>query len=204
MGLIPGAVKGARLQDEAFNSLFQRMPTPAMLVETGSGRVAALNRAFQDAFGWRVEAVIDNSELDFPFWMNGHHRKLLLDRLTSESESSIETTFKCRDGSPRRSRASVSVLELAGKHYRLYLFEEYQARPAEIARLPVRRAPGMAQPAMGTTLQQSRDSLSLALEAAQMGIWDWEISSRLINSSARAADLHGLPPELSMLGSGDP
>lgn len=195
MGLIPGAVKGARLQDEAFNSLFQRMPTPAMLVETGSGRVAALNRAFQDAFGWRVEAVIDNSELDFPFWMNGHHRKLLLDRLTSESESSIETTFKCRDGSPRRSRASVSVLELAGKHYRLYLFEEYQARPAEIARLPVRRAPGMAQPAMGTTLQQSRDSLSLALEAAQMGIWDWEISSRLINSSARAADLHGLPPE---------
>jgi diguanylate cyclase (GGDEF)-like protein/PAS domain S-box-containing protein len=196
MGLIPGAAKGARLQDEAFISLFQRMPTPAMLVETATDRVAGINRAFQSAFGWRADAVADHSEVEFPFWMNGQHRRRLLERATVEEEASIETTFKCRDGSPRRGRANVSLLELAGECYRLYLFEDVVIRTAEVSQLPVRRGVRVPSPlTAGTTLQQSRDSLSLALEAAQMGIWDWEIGTRLVNSSARAAYLHGLPSE---------
>ncbi len=195
MGLFPGAAKGARLQDEAFSLLFQRMPTPALLVDDHTDRVVGLNRTFQDAFGWRADAVTDQPEADFPFWMNGQHRQMLIERMTTDHETQLETTLRRRDGTLRRCRVSASWLDIGTMRCRMYLFEDPAAHSAEVTRLPVRRDAPRAQPMPAASLQQSQDSLSLALEAAQMGIWDWEIASRLMNSSPRAAHLHGFAPD---------
>ncbi len=41
-------------------------------------------------------------------------------------------------------------------------------------------------------LRDSQERLRLALDAAQMGIWDWKLGSDTLHCSARAAELHGL------------
>ncbi|WP_339649099.1 EAL domain-containing protein [Halopseudomonas pelagia] len=45
-----------------------------------------------------------------------------------------------------------------------------------------------------TALRESQERLNMALEAAQMGIWDWSPSSGMLHCSARAAALHGRQP----------
>ncbi len=44
-------------------------------------------------------------------------------------------------------------------------------------------------------LRDSRERLTLALESANLGTWDWHIPSNMLYGSERAASLHGLPPE---------
>lgn len=43
-------------------------------------------------------------------------------------------------------------------------------------------------------LKESQERLDLALDAAQMGTWDWHIPSGMLYGSARAAQLHGIEP----------
>ncbi|PHN26330.1 GGDEF domain-containing phosphodiesterase [Pseudomonas sp. ICMP 460] len=44
-------------------------------------------------------------------------------------------------------------------------------------------------------LKDSQERLDLALHSAQLGTWDWHIPTGMLYGSARAAQLHGLPPE---------
>ncbi len=44
-------------------------------------------------------------------------------------------------------------------------------------------------------LRESQERLNLALESANLGIWDWHIPSGTLYGSERAASLHGLPAE---------
>lgn len=44
-------------------------------------------------------------------------------------------------------------------------------------------------------LEDSQERLGMALDAAQMGIWDWQLSSNTLHCSARTAELNGLPAE---------
>ena len=44
-------------------------------------------------------------------------------------------------------------------------------------------------------LRDSQERLRLALDAAQMGIWDWKPGSDTLHCSARAAELNGLAPD---------
>lgn len=44
-------------------------------------------------------------------------------------------------------------------------------------------------------LRDSQERLTLALESANLGTWDWHIPSNMLYGSERAASLHGLPPE---------
>ena len=43
-------------------------------------------------------------------------------------------------------------------------------------------------------LHASADRLRLALEAAHMGTWDWDVSAGIVTSSEQVAPLFGLPP----------
>lgn len=45
--------------------------------------------------------------------------------------------------------------------------------------------------ALQETLRQTREQLQLALEAAQLGLWDWHIPSGQLQADPRAAQLHG-------------
>ena len=44
-------------------------------------------------------------------------------------------------------------------------------------------------------LRDSQERLTLALDSANLGTWDWHIPSGLLYASERAASLHGLPAE---------
>ncbi|MBP0940438.1 EAL domain-containing protein [Pseudomonas alliivorans] len=48
-----------------------------------------------------------------------------------------------------------------------------------------------AQRTVEQTLKETQDRLDLALNSAQMGIWEWDIATDQLHASARAAQLHG-------------
>jgi diguanylate cyclase (GGDEF)-like protein/PAS domain S-box-containing protein len=189
MGLIPGAAQGARLQDEAFDQLFSRIPTPAMLVDEQSGQLIALNGSFQDVFGWSIGAGQGLPEADFPLWVNGHHRELLARRLETDDNARIETTVRRRNSSLQRCVITASVVQRAGRACRLYFLDCARPASANVASLQPKQRPS---PLSVGPSRQDHDSLSLALEAAQMGIWEWDLNTRLMAGSPRAAYLHGL------------
>lgn len=202
MGMRPGAEHGTRNGEAAFSSLFHRMPTPAMLVEDITDQVREINGAFEATLGWRRENVQGQPDAGFPLWVQPRHRQKLLELLGQSQPISLEGTVRRRDGTLHSCLISVETLMHEGASCRLYLFDDSASsrqRPSPPLALPVAVQPtSPAKAAAGsftTALRQSQDSLSLALDAAQMGIWDLELSTGLLNTSPRTAALHGLPPQ---------
>ncbi|KPB15075.1 Sensory box/GGDEF domain/EAL domain protein [Pseudomonas savastanoi pv. nerii] len=64
-------------------------------------------------------------------------------------------------------------------------------------------APSLPLTGAERVLQQTRDRLELALELAQMGTWDLDITGNRLQASARASALHGMAalPSTRMAGS---
>lgn len=201
MGMTPGAKQGTRNGETAFSRLFHRMPTPAMLVDRTTDQIREINSAFETKLGWPRENVQDRPDAEFPLWVQPRHRQQLLDGLAESGAISLDGTVRRRDGALHLCLISVETLIHDGVSCRLYLFDDSglgQKRPPSPAlTLPLDGPPtSPAKAAAGsftTALRQSQDSLSLALDAAQMGIWDLELATGLLNTSPRTAALHGLP-----------
>ena len=63
-----------------------------------------------------------------------------------------------------------------------------------------RAAPDVAGPAASlfAALKESQARLELAADAAQLGIWDWDVATGLMNYSPRAKAICGFPPDLQV------
>ncbi|QIB52035.1 EAL domain-containing protein [Pseudomonas sp. OIL-1] len=173
-------------QDDAFGILFHRMPTAGLLVGDQSDQILDSNSAFDQLFGWKSQALQGQQDGRFPLWPNAAGRKQWLARFAAgEYPITLETSLRCRDGRMLSCSLSIERVSLANGPHRLYLFQ------------PLASPRGSHRPspldAVDTTLPD-QDSLALALDASQMGIWELDIQSGLLNASARSAVLHRCSP----------
>src|SRR5690349_18616236 len=58
-------------------------------------------------------------------------------------------------------------------------------------------------PAVPSSLESQGTRLSLALEAARLGDWSWDVATDLVTMSARAAEIFGIPPGPHMTWAAD-
>ena len=197
MGLTPGAATEVPvLRDEAFLLLFRRMPAPALLVEDRTNRILDLNPTFQTVFGWKREAVVGQLDAEFPLWGNPQQHQKMLDSFdAAPSSSQLDYTLRRRDGSLKKCSLAVESLVIEGTTARLYLFQPLASGEATVTERLLSSQQSAPPARIDSALRQSQDSLSLALDAAQMGIWDWEIATGLLNTSHRTAALHGYPDD---------
>jgi PAS domain-containing protein len=168
----------------AFNILFHGMPLAGMLTEASTGRVLDANNAFSDMFGWPLSAIKGQLSSETPLWVSTEQRQQLLDSFELHGDIvQFEAVLLCSDGRLKICRVSMCSILVDGIPCRLSTAQE--------ADLDQRAKPGTVD----SEIQANRERLNLALDAAQMGTWDWDIDTGTLHCCPRAALLHSHPPQ---------
>ncbi|WP_439858993.1 sensor domain-containing protein [Pseudomonas sp. MBLB4136] len=168
-----------RASEDKFFKAFQNTPDTVMIVEKANGRFIEVNANFARQFGWSQAEVVGRTSLELGIWQCPEDRQRLLDSLHSDgSLQPLEARLVSRDGQISDNLIHGGEIELNG---------------IECLVLTVRDI--TLQRAQEQALKDSRERLTLALESANLGTWDWDIPGDRLYGSAHAAALHGLEAE---------
>jgi len=168
---------------DAFGVLFHAMPLAGMLTEAETGVVLDVNDAFRDMFGWTRDEIIGQPTAHSPIWISTEQRQQLLSAFEQHGQiEQFEAILLCSDGHLKICRVSMRGVVVDGVHCRLSTAQDTNDDPAR---------PG----SVGAELRDSQERLGLALHAAQMGTWDWNLDTGILHCCARVAMLHGHSPE---------
>ncbi|SDU88664.1 PAS domain S-box protein [Pseudomonas mucidolens] len=164
--------------EKRFATLFHLCPNMVLLTRQEDGLITEANQYFESLFGWPVADVIGRTTLELGLWVHAEQRAQLVKATQRKGEPiTMEVQFRASNGQVHDGTLSAQKVELDGHDYLISTFlDTTQRKNAEQA------------------LKDSQERLDLALDSAQMGTWDWHIPSGMLYGSARAAQLHGLPP----------
>ena len=157
--------------DSSFVLLFNGMPGPALLIDSQTQLIIDANPAFVQATQYERQQLLGQPAGDFPLW--GHPRRW---RAMMRSQE-------------RHGTLSDQPIELLRRDGGLL---SYQVSIVKLnQQLLLCLQPRSSSNASEQALKDSRSRLKMALEAGQMGIWDWQIATDALHCSARSAELHG-------------
>ncbi|MCP8466593.1 EAL domain-containing protein [Pseudomonas sp. ZM23] len=163
-------------QDQ-FAKAFHTGPDAMVITDRDTGRFREINTSFTERFGWSREEAIGRTSLQLGIWRNQDDRQRMLDTIAATQRiDGFEVTLLTRSGDERSAHVYGCQIELRGQVCLVLTIRD-------ITRL---RAQEQA-------LRDSQERLDLALDSAQLGIWDWHIPSGMLFGSIRAAVLHELP-----------
>lgn len=159
-------------------TLFHLSPNAILLTRRHDGMIFEVNRHFEDTFAWPGNQVVGKTSLELGLWANPEQRQQMLEATRLSSGPLImEVQFRASNGRVHDGILCTQGIELEGTTFLLSTFlDTTERKRAELA------------------LKDSQERLDLALDSAQLGTWDWHIPSGMLYGSARAAQLHGLPP----------
>jgi diguanylate cyclase (GGDEF)-like protein/PAS domain S-box-containing protein len=167
-----------RSSEAKFAQAFRHTPDAVVITEKSSGRFIEVNPSFERQFGWNAADALGRTSLELGIWATPDDRQRMLEAMCAGSLDALETRLVSRTG-------EISDNLLFGGEI------EHEGHTCLV--LTVRDI--TAQRAQERALKDSQERLELALESADLGIWDWHIPSNILFGSARAAMLHGLPLE---------
>jgi len=177
---LPGqAPTPSESSEQRFATLYNLSPNVVLLTRLDDGLICAANQHVETLLGWRPEDIIGRTTVQIDLWADIQQRQQIITMaLGSEAQVSLDVQLKARDGHCFEGIYYAQRIELNDGTYLLGSFlDNSRHMRAEQA------------------LNDSQERLDLALDSAQMGIWDWHIPSDMLYCSARAAELHGLPGE---------
>ncbi|WP_259756292.1 sensor domain-containing protein [Pseudomonas sp. GCEP-101] len=162
---------------DKFAKAFHTAPDAMVITDRDSGRFLELNASFVDRFGWSREEALGRTSVELGLWRSLDERQRMLDTITAEQQiDGFEVTLLTRTGEVRHASVYGCQIEQDGHPCLVLTVRDLtRARAQERA------------------LRDSQERLDLALDSAQLGIWDWHIPSGLLYGSPRAAVLHELP-----------
>ncbi|MGL4318517.1 MAG: EAL domain-containing protein [Pseudomonas sp.] len=168
-----------RASEEKFAKAFLHTPDAVVITDKASGRFIEINPAFERQFGWSKDETLGRTSLEMGIWARDSDRQQMLDALRQDgSFQNLEVELFSRTGQRSRNLIYGGEIELNGHTCLvLHVRDISQQRQQE------------------QDLLESRERLTLALDSANLGTWDWHIPSGTLYGSARAATLHGLPAE---------
>lgn len=165
-----------RASEDKFAKAFRTTPDTMVITDRASGVLIEVNPAFERQFGWSQSEAAGRTSSELNIWASPAERQRMLDALASDGRlDSLEVELHHRDG-----HSSINLLYGA----------ECQIDGNTCLVLTVRDV--TRQRRQEQALQDSQERLSLALESAELGLWDWQLRSDQIYASARASKLHGL------------
>ncbi len=191
MSQTPGTPEGysharddASNSDDAFSILFHSMPVAGMLAEASTSRVMDVNDAFCEMFGWSRDEMVGGLTSQSPIWISSEQRQQLLTAFDLHgSIHQFEAILLCSDGHLKICRVSMRSVNIDGTMCRLSTAHEGSfGSPARTGSVEAK-------------LRESQERLSLALDASQMGTWDWNLGTGVLHCCSRVSMLHGHSPE---------
>jgi len=116
-------------REDAFKSLFHRMPIASMLVEAETSRVLDVNRVFVSLFGWLPEQIVGQLSSESPLWVSKQLRRKLLEQFKRDGQlDQFEAVFRCANGSFKTCVVSMENIEVNGVACRLSMAHDITAR----------------------------------------------------------------------------
>lgn len=167
-----------RNSEEKFSQAFQHTPDAVVITEKASGRFIEVNPSFERQFGWSSAETLGRTSLEMGIWADLNDRQRMIEAVQRDSLNELEVRLYSRDGTVSNNLLFGGEIELDGRTCLV---------------LTVRNI--TKQRAQERALKDSQERLSLALESADLGTWDWHIPSNMLFGSPRASMLHGLARE---------
>ena len=144
--------------------------------------IVAWNPQAEATFGWSSEEAI-GARLDM----------ILPERYRAAHHRGLEHYLATGEGPVLGKRVTLSGVRKNGDEF-----------PVELAISPIRKGDGWlftaflrdisASVEQQARLRESETRLRLALETAQIGVWEWDIGTHTVHWSDRVYEIHGLPP----------
>ncbi|MDU9407543.1 PAS domain S-box protein [Pseudomonas sp. zfem001] len=169
------AENALRASEEKFAKAFMHTPDAVAITDRATGRFIEVNPSFEQQFGWRSAEAVGHTSLELGIWADPSDRQRMLDAVQAGRLNNLEVLLFSRDGSVTSNLLFGGEIELNGTTCLV---------------LTVRNI--TEQRAQEQALNESKQRLRLALDSADLGTWDWHISSSRLFASARASQLQGL------------
>jgi PAS domain S-box-containing protein len=172
------AERALREARDEFQALIEASPVPIVAYDR-EGIVMLWNPAAERVFGWSAEEALGRFLPIVPEHMREEFDRLREAVLGGRSFSGFETTRRRKDGSAIEISVSNAPVRDA--------FGNVRGVVALDTDITERRRAERA-------IRESEEKLRLALEAAAVGWWDWNVATGEVLWSDNLEPIHGLPP----------
>ena len=165
-----------RANEDKFAKAFRNTPDAVVITDYPTGEMIEVNPGFEAQFGWSANEALGRTSIELGLWHNIDDRRRMLESLEEHGRiDQMEIVLHSRDGQQSINLVYGGKIELDGRVC-LVLSMRNITRQRE----------------QEQELRDSRERLSLALESAELGTWDWHIPSNMLYGSPRASLLHGM------------
>ncbi|WPL12641.1 MULTISPECIES: PAS domain S-box protein [Thiorhodovibrio] len=165
-------------EERRFRALFDHYPDATLLIDLADGTTLEFNAKAYQQLGYSAEEfarlrISDYEARETPEETARHIQKIL-----DQGFDEFRTQHRRKDGQLIDVSVTASLLDLDDQQCLLAVFRDISARKQAKQRL-----------------RDSEERLKLATEAAQIGIWDYDIAHDRLLWDARMFSLYGIDPE---------
>jgi PAS domain S-box-containing protein len=166
-----------RASEEKFSMVFRASPIGMGITRLSDNRLTEVNDAFTAISGYARDEALGRTALELQLYPNAAIRAQAMTLLRTQGFlRDFEVSFQRKTGQSGAVLVSAELIELHGEPHSLFSVHDITARKqAEAA------------------LRESEERLRLALAAARMGTWDWDMSSGKITWSDQIPAIIGHP-----------
>jgi two-component system CheB/CheR fusion protein len=170
------AEEALRQSEERFSKAFEASPLAMSITSLRTGRLLEVNETFTRLSGYTREEAVGRTTLELGVWSNPNDREAEMALVLGSGQvRKIKYRFRMKDGTELIGLLSAERLELGGEPCALTVIENITERERAEA-----------------SLRENEERLRLALEAGQVGTWDWDVASNRVTWSETVYHFHGL------------
>jgi PAS domain S-box-containing protein len=167
-----------RQSKERFSKAFEAGPLAMTITSLRTGRLLEVNETFTRLSGFTREEAVGRTTLELGVWIDPNDRTAELALVSGDGQvRRLKYRFRMKDGTELVGLLSAERLEIGGEPCALTVIENI----TEVERAEA-------------TLRENEERLRLALEAGQVGTWDWDIANDRVTWSDPIYRFHGLKP----------
>ncbi len=153
-----------RASEEKFSKAFQNSPDAITLARLSDGRLIEVNERFISLTGYKREEVLGRTSTELDFWANPADRETYAAALKERGRvTDFETAFRTKSGEIRSFVVSGECVKIEDELCVLGILHDISER---------RRTE--------QTLLVTARRLRTAVEAANVGLWDWDLETNEI------------------------
>lgn len=166
-----------RQSEDLFSRMFQLMPDPLGISRQRNGHLIEVNPAWENWLGYSRAEAIGHSVMELGILDPVDREVMVQQALITGELMSWEVTLTTRSGEKRIGLQSMRSIEIEGEACWLFGLRDITERRHSEA-----------------LVREREELLSLTIEAASLGLWDWNLQADEIYGDARWSEHRGLDP----------